>query len=180
MTVSEKSLRYPELTSKDLYALLADFNRRLNLAETQQANAVLAVEVPHVKADARRITSPRAKDLESALVLLNEAKADYTAHIGDADVHAAADATNTIAAANATNLASAITLANEIKADVNAHRANDTAHTVADSGNAIAATNASDLPTLLVLANEIKLDLNGHLDEALAQTTNTAANVQLG
>ena len=168
----------------------------------------------HDNADTNLVTAPDATDLataetlanaiktqinlhyvalsevEEAITLLNEVKADYNAHriLTAAGVHDNADATNSVVAADATDLTSAETLANdvktklnlhylmlseleeactllnELKADYNAHRILTAAgvHDNADSVNSIVSADATDLATADTLANEIKAKLNLH------------------
>lgn len=105
-------------------------------------------------------------ELEEAIILLNEIKADYEAHriLTAGSVHGAADTTNVVSSADATDLASAITLANEIKVDYEAHRVltGGGEHTVADAVNVVTAANASDLGTLVTLANDLRVQYEAH------------------
>jgi hypothetical protein len=100
-----------------------------------------------------------ANSLEGVLGVINEMKADYTAHIADVTSHTNADAVNTVSAASATDLASAQTLANELKADLNAHL--------------IALSEAEECITLV---NELKADYNAHC-AALSQEEEMVALV---
>jgi IS5 family transposase len=65
----------------------------------------------------------KASDLATAITLANAIKADYGTHIASTTVNYAADATNTIAAANASDQGTLNTLLNELKTDMQAHAA---------------------------------------------------------
>jgi hypothetical protein len=80
-------------------------------------------------------------------------------------IHAAADATNVIAAADATDQGTANTLLNELKTDFNAHRVivGSSEHIGADVTNTVTAADATDLATSITLVNEIKAAYNAHL-----------------
>lgn len=65
------------------------------------------------------ITAPVATDFDSMLVLANDIKDKYNAHLSYD--HQYEDTTNVITASDATNEASLITLVNQIKAKANAH-----------------------------------------------------------
>lgn len=110
------------------------------------------------------VTSPKAVDLPTAIVLANALKAAYNLHCAVATGyhHKAADATNTVGAVDADDLAKLETLLNEMKGDVNAHRINTTVHYHTDTDHIVASADATTLATALVLANEIKEDYNKH------------------
>lgn len=165
--------------SKLLHQTLIDFDRRLGRLETlinSQIAPAAAVDTPHNTADSRRITSPDAVDLATAITLANEMKTKLNAHEADDDVHASADATNTVSSADATDQSSLNTLLNEIKGDIVAHGANDTAHNVAHSIT-VSAANASDLATSLTLVNELKDDVNSHFADSTSKGVDTALEV---
>lgn len=114
----------------------------------------------------RPVGSANASDLPTALALVNDLAATYSAHIADGLAHPTPDATNKLVAAMpATDLASAQTLANDIKAKYNLHRAiASTTHPGgADSTNTVTSPDASNLATLQTLVNEMKTDLNAHM-----------------
>jgi hypothetical protein len=122
----------------------------------------------HKVDDTTMETNPDATDLATNQTLLNALKAKYGTHIGSTTFHAAADATNTIAAADQSNLATGQTLANEFKGDLVAHVVLMTSHITKDNsmtvdGNA-PPTNAVDLPTLMALTNWLKLAYNRHVN----------------
>lgn len=113
----------------------------------------------------RPVASPNATDLPTALTLLADLTATYTAHIGDALAHPTPDATNKLTAPTASDLATAQTQANDLKAKYNLHRAiASTTHPGgADSTNTVTSPDASNLATLNTLLNELKTDLNAHM-----------------
>jgi len=80
-------------------------------------------------------------------------------------VHAAADATNPVAAADPTDLAECQTLLNELQTDANAHFVivGASEHIGADVTNSIDAAAATDQATSETLANEAKADINAHM-----------------
>lgn len=118
------------------------------------------------------------KDLATCIIICNDLKTKYTAHIAlGATTHKAADATNTISAADASNLATSLTLANELKEELNDHCALAAAHDVGsttgvgeaaaalapvDFINTVLADDATDLPTLQTLLAELQVKYRNH------------------
>jgi hypothetical protein len=116
-----------------------------------------------------------------------------------ADVHGAADATNTITSANATDLPTLVTLTNELRTDYEAHRvlvagsvhggadttnvvsavAVDTAsiHLTDDVTNTVAAADATDRASLVTLANELRTDYEAHRVDTTSHGAADATNV---
>lgn len=111
-----------------------------------------------------------AVDLATGLVVGNELRALYVAHIASTKKHLAADATNTVTAPAATDQTELNTLLNELKVDLNAHqillashRGNGGQGSVSAAPIAIATTDASDLATSLTLVNALKAAWNHHV-----------------
>jgi hypothetical protein len=95
----------------------------------------------HTAADAVNTINPAltpATGLPSLILLLNDQKAKFNAHIitvGAGPVHTIADGTNTIMSSNATDLKSALTLAYELKTKYNTHRSQAGVHALDDGVN---------------------------------------------
>jgi uncharacterized protein YlxP (DUF503 family) len=123
----------------------------------------------------------RTASLAELIVLANELRTDYTAHIADDTSHVAPDETNVLTAAAATDLPTVITLLNELRTQYTAHIADTDAHDPADSTNVLAAAAATDRETAVTLAADLKAKYNAHLADATshdaADVTNTIAAV---
>ena len=119
----------------------------------------------NVTADA----TPVAADLPTSITLANNLKALLNTHMAKTDAHVAADATNTVVAANGTVLADTITLANAVKTAFNAHCAQAGVHINNDAG-VIATANATILSDLITLLNAEQTALNGHYAKAATST----------
>lgn len=116
------------------------------------------------------ITEGSPADLAAVIARANALKALYVAHIASTAKHIAADATNTIAAADATDQATANTLLNEIKTDLNAHHDSATFHDVGAYAGAVGAApadvataNATDLATSQALTAALCAAFNRHV-----------------
>lgn len=104
--------------------------------------------------------------LTADLVLLaNDVKAKFNAHIGSTTYHLIADAVNPIAAANATDLATAIVLVNEARTKYTAHLSQASVHQLNDTVNTTALSASTDLQTAVLLAHDLKEKLNLHLHQ---------------
>jgi hypothetical protein len=121
----------------------------------------------HLDAYESPIASTNATDLPSALTLVNEIVAVFTAHSSDLLAHKVAG-TALASTAKATDLASAIARANDVKAKHNTDRASATIHYNADATDVTSSADATDLASLLTLANELKSDINAHMASAPA------------
>jgi hypothetical protein len=125
---------------------------------------------PHKVDDTTLETNPDGTTQATVQTMLNSLKAKYNTHLGSTTYHAAADATNTIAAADMSDLATGYTLSNEMKGDFLAHTILMTAHITKDNSMAVdanaAPANATDLPTLLALANWAKGVYNKHISRS--------------
>lgn len=118
----------------------------------------------------------RTGSLAELIVLANELRTDYTAHLAQ-KAHAVNDTANVNASPTATNEATAITMANAIKAAYNLHLAEATVHTVDDTVNDVTASDATDEASLVTLVNEIKADFNLHRVEATVHDVDDDKNV---
>lgn len=146
-----------------------------NVADTATVDWQITNERFHLDAFDQTITAANATDLPTSITLLMQLKSVYegrvqsTAMIGhrtDADIHKAADTTNTISAADCVDLATAQTLANALKVAFNAHLTQSGVHYINDATNTVATANATDLPTTQALANALKTALNAHMADA--------------
>lgn len=174
--LSKRALQFQSTgaSSAVLYQLLVELAEnidRLNTVVNEQIVATTAKQ--HATAPETLVVSPSPVDLAGCIALVNEMKTVYNAHIADAAVHDAADATNGASSAAATNLATAITLANEIKADLIAHGTQANVH-FANHTVTVLASDASDLDTLITLLIELKADLNDHLAESRSKGIRSA------
>lgn len=115
----------------------------------------------HLDATATAISAANASDLATSLVLAEQIRGVYNAHLDNDAAHKLADPKPALSPA--TTLATAITLANAIKADYNTHIASTTYHYNADATNAITSSNATDQSSLNTLLNELKTDMNAHI-----------------
>jgi hypothetical protein len=115
--------------------------------------------------------------LDAAILLVNDIKTQYSAHIPSTTYHSVADSTNTVSSPDASNLASAITLANELKGDYNAHRTQAGVHPTDDTTNIVTAANATDLPTLTTLVNDIRTQYEAHRANATYHVAADSTNV---
>jgi hypothetical protein len=111
--------------------------------------AHIASTTHHIGADSTNVVTELGVPIE-VYTLLNELKVDYEAHrvLTAASVHAGADATNTITAANATTKALAVALANDLVETLQANFVNVTSHHGGDGdeagATALAALNGGD------------------------------------
>jgi len=124
----------------------------------------------------------RSTDLETwAILVANEFKASYNAHLASTTYHTAADAVNTITSVDATDLASLIVLLNEARGDYEAHRilvGVGPVHGSADLTHVISAPVAVDLTTAVALLKDLayqygehRLDISGSPAIHLAEDT---------
>jgi hypothetical protein len=125
---------------------------------------------PHKVDDATVETNPDGTTQATTQTMINALKAKYNTHIGSTTYHAAADATNAIAAADMSDLATGYTLANEMKTDFAAHVILMTAHITKDNSMTVdanaAPANATTLETLIALANWAKGVYNKHISRS--------------
>jgi hypothetical protein len=125
---------------------------------------------PHKVDDATVEINPDGTTQAIVQTMINSLKAKYNTHLGSTTYHAAADATNTIAAADMSDLATGYTLANEMKGDFAAHVILMTSHITKDNSMVVdanaAPANATTLETLLVLANWAKGVYNKHISRS--------------
>lgn len=105
---------------------------------------------------------PVASNEATLVTLANGLKAAWNAHAAATTVHAAADATNTVAADTATDTASANTLINELKDDFNAHVISTTYHRVRGDRE-ITTADGSNEATGIALANDLQRAVLDHL-----------------
>jgi hypothetical protein len=124
--------------------------------------------------------------LADAIVLANEIKTDYNAHIplapGPAP-HNIADAANAITAANATDLPTLIALLIDAKASFNDHIANSGGayHISPDTVNVVTTADPTNLRTAIISAIEIRNIYNAHIATvASVHNAADAANVVTG
>lgn len=106
--------------------------------------------------------------LATLLLIANDIKRVYEAHLADDNAHKIADPAPALVAA--TDLTTAQTLLNAIKADYGTHIASTTYHGAADATNTIVAADATNQATADTLANELKTDLNAHMATALTNS----------
>ena len=93
-------------------------------------------------------TDGGAGDIAQISAYVHELKDDYNAHCAmTAPVHLAADATNTIAAADPDTVAKCITALTEMITDIPAHLALTSSHYVADTGTAALDSVLAAVPT---------------------------------
>lgn len=118
-------------------------------------------------ATASSITTTNASSgtLSTMVNLANDMKAFLNAHMANAVVHLAADATNTITTDDATDQTTANTLANDIQTAWNGHNGQSGVHFTDDTNNdsTTAATTAGTCATLL---NALKTAINTHVANA--------------
>ncbi len=120
------------------------------------------------------ITTADCTNLATGLVLCNEIRAKYVAHIASTAKHKAADSTNTVTAPAATDQTTLNALATELKADLNAHHDSATFHNAGPGagkvGGAPADTSvadATDLSSSVALTNALKAMFNAHIASGL-------------
>lgn len=139
----------------------------------------------HTAADTAHILggSPTITSWADAAEGLNNIKAQYELHRAEgASIHAAADSTNTIAAANASSSSpdSCVTLANALRTALNAHRTQSGVHALDDSVNVVSGSAVSYPAGLFTLANACKASINNHRTSTTyhdaADTTNAISS----
>lgn len=141
------------------------FNNLITLANTTRA--VLIGLNPHLVDDgtntasaatvASLLNAEAMRDAHQALYVA------YEAHRASGTYHAAADATNTLAAEPTPK--AVYDLLNNLKTKYNAHRVltAGTVHGAADSTNVVDAANATTKATAITLANQLKAKFNAHI-----------------
>lgn len=124
---------------------------------------------PHPNADnSNAVTAPNADaaSLDSLVVLANQLRTKFLAHLTQSTVHAVDDTFNTVGTSAAAYPAGLFTLANELRSGYEAHRASTSFHESADSTNTISAPNATTVATLIALVAELCGDVDAHLRAA--------------
>lgn len=105
-------------------------------------------------------------NLSSALVMANEVKAEFDAHLSNLGSHSPDDVQEAVSVVDASDLTSLIILVNNIRAKYSAHAAKGggpgLVHAAADSANAVLLPDASDLQSAVALTNELRQRLNAH------------------
>lgn len=121
-----------------------------------------------------------ATNLSSSIVMINEAKAAFNAHIINVGSHFPDDLEDTVIIVDATDLGSLVILANELKNKINAHFAKGGGigfvHNNADTTNLITLPDAEDLVSAIDLTNSIKTSLNAHEIQPLIHFTDDLTN----
>ncbi len=165
-------------TAGEMATLRTQFNAlRADVADIRTQLIALGADVgtaldgvaPHHKfyddaVDVDALPYASTTDNETIFDLANALKDAYTAHIARVGgVHLAADATNTIGAADASDLATAYTLLNELKTEFNDHASQAGVHFMDDATYSITSPDASSAATAVTLANELKDDFVAHV-----------------
>lgn len=121
-----------------------------------------------------------ATNLSSSIVMINEVKAAFNAHIYNTGSHLPDDSEDAVIIVDATDLGSLIILVNELKNKINVHFAKGGGvgyvHENADTINAITLLDAEDLPGAIDLTNIIRTSLNAHEVQPLVHFTDDFNN----
>lgn len=95
----------------------------------------------HVAPDAiNNITAGVASDVPTLVLLVNDAKTQFNAHIASAVFHSVADAVDHVSTADATDLRTALVLATDLRNAYAAHIANGAYHPTPDTVNTVVLT----------------------------------------
>jgi hypothetical protein len=169
----------------DQATLLADAIALANSERTKyEAHRVMVGGPPkvHIGADgANVITAIVSNSLATLLLLANDLKAMYNAHIATAGaVHLVADTVHQIVAADATDLQSAIILVTEIRDMYNLHRVDLTYHAVADATNTVTAAITQLVARVGAGANANKLVLVSRVNTTVSYVGVNAVSTCLG
>lgn len=109
-------------------------------------------------------------NLSSALVMANDMKAAFNAHLSNVGSHNPNDVTETVEVVNASDQESLNILLNELKSRYSAHIAKGSGagnvHATADVTNVVSSPDATDLATALTLVNELRDAFNLHREQA--------------
>lgn len=110
-----------------------------------------------------------ATNLSSSIVMANDIRAKFEAHLTNIGSHEPNDVGSYIPIVDATNLTSLVILLNSIKSTFNSHIAKGSGagliHQLVDITNPIMSTNASNLTTAIGLVNELRTKFNAHREQ---------------
>lgn len=121
-----------------------------------------------------------ATNLTSAVVLANDLKLKFDAHLSSLNSHVPDDTSEIINIVDATDLNSLIILCNEIKTKYTSHISKGSGvglvHQLVDSTNVITSPNATDLNSSIALLNEIRVLFNSHREQSGVHFVNDSVN----
>jgi hypothetical protein len=121
-----------------------------------------------------------ATNLSSSIMMINEAKAAFNAHVYNVGSHFPDDSEDVVIIVDATDLGSLVILANELKNKINAHFAKGGGvgyvHENADTTNTVTLPDAEDLLGAIDLTNAIRTSLNAHEVQSLVHFTDDSNN----
>ncbi|HEY8096033.1 MAG TPA: hypothetical protein VIE65_08020, partial [Methylobacter sp.] len=121
-----------------------------------------------------------ASNLSSAIVLANNLKDLFNAHLTNIGSHDPNDTVDSILLADASNLAQLLILSNALQEQYSAHIAKGGGpgliHQSVDSVNILFAPTATDLPTAIALLNELRTTFNAHQLQSGVHFSNDTTN----
>ena len=110
-----------------------------------------------------------ATNLSSSLVMANDLRAKFDAHLTNLGSHNPDDEDELIGVVNATDLTSLVILLIELKARFNAHGAKGSGvgnvHQTADGTNVVTLADAYDLDSSVELVNDLRTKFNAHREQ---------------
>lgn len=122
-----------------------------------------------------------ATNLSSAIVMANDLRSKFEAHLTNLGSHDPNDSAGVIPVVNATNLTSLVILINEIKLKFNLHLSKGggvgAVHAVVDLVNPVVTPDAFDLTSALVLTNVLRANFNAHRIQTSIHFVNDDTNV---
>jgi hypothetical protein len=142
------------------------FNMPLNSSSTNPLNYSVIQTGSHSAQDSvNTITAPVATDLPSLIILLNQLKLNFNAHIAFPQLHKEDDLENIITTADATDLISCGNLLSSLIQSYNSHRYSEVFHHSRDASNSLI-TNSfspSSLVDLMNVSNDLRDKYDFHL-----------------
>lgn len=117
-----------------------------------------------------------ATNLSSAIVMANDIRVKYSAHLVRTGVHRPNDLSASILLSPARDLASLLVLLAHMKSVYNSHLANSSVHQVADSANAISTADPTKLSEAIAFVNEMKAKFDAHRTESGIHFVNDSTN----